>query len=443
MKNHSFTAIILAAGQGTRMKSSTPKVLHLLGHLPLVHHVDRLLESLNCKNRILVTAPSMEDVRASLPGYHHAIQEKPLGTGHAVMAAAPFIKKDEDVLILYGDTPLVTKDTIQEMLDEKASNAADIILLSMLPEDAGAYGRLVLDDDGFVERIVEYKDATEDEKDIPFCNSGILLMKGALLQTLLAKIENNNAKGEYYLTDIVGIANQEGLKTLALEGLEEEFMGVNSPEDLALAEALFQEQRRQRFLDKGVRMHSPHSLYVAHDTDIEEDVTIEPNVFCGPGVKIKKGAHIRAFSYLEGCTVGENTVVGPFARLRPGTTLGKKVKVGNFVELKNATIDEGSKIPHLSYVGDATVGRKVNVGAGTITCNYDGYKKNKTVIEDNVFIGSNTSLIAPITLGENAMVGAGSTLTQDVLKDSLALSRKEQSNIENGAQKFRAKHQKD
>ncbi|MBM3610276.1 MAG: bifunctional UDP-N-acetylglucosamine diphosphorylase/glucosamine-1-phosphate N-acetyltransferase GlmU [Alphaproteobacteria bacterium] len=443
MKNHSFTAIVLAAGQGTRMKSSTPKVLHLLGHLPLIHHVDCLLEASNCQNRILVTAPSMESVREHFPQYHHAIQENPLGTGHAVRAAEPFIKDNEDVVILYGDVPFVAKDTLQAMMEEKASNAADIILLSMMPEDPGAYGRLIIDDEGFVERIVEYKDATEEEKEIPFCNSGILLTKGSLLKNLLKKISNKNAKKEYYLTDIIGIATQEGFKTLALDGAEEELMGVNSPEDLALAEALFQGYCRQKFLDQGVRFLDPDTTYFAYDTEIAEDVTIEPNVFCGPGVQIKKGAHVRAFSYLEGCTIGENTVVGPFARIRPGTVLEKNTRVGNFVELKNSTIGEGSKVPHLSYVGDATLGRKVNVGAGTITCNYDGYQKHKTTIGDNVFIGSNTSLIAPITIGDNAMVGAGSTLTQDVAKDSLALSRKEQSNIENGAQKFRAKHRKD
>jgi bifunctional UDP-N-acetylglucosamine pyrophosphorylase/glucosamine-1-phosphate N-acetyltransferase len=298
---------------------------------------------------------------------------------------------------------------------------------------------LIEGEDGFIEKIVEYNDATAKERAVTFCNSGIMLISGSHALSLLKGLTNKNAKGEFYLTDIVELATKKGLQTIAIEGDPEEFIGVNCPNDLAVAEACFQSRQRQKFLDEGVRMQDPATVYFAHDTEIAADVLIEPQVFFGPGVKIETGSTIRAFSYLESCTVGENCTVGPFARIRPGTKLGKKVRVGNFVELKNTTVDEGSKIPHLSYVGDATLGKHVNIGAGTITCNYDGYQKHKTVIKDHVFIGSNTSLVAPITVGENALVGAGSTLTKDVPNEGLAVGRAPQSVIDQGAKKFRAK----
>ena len=387
---------------------------------------------------ILVTAPDMEDVRSEVDSTH-AIQDKALGTGHAVLAAADHMTGMDDVLVLYGDTPLVTAETVQAMIQEKQDAGADMAVLGMRLENPGHYGRLVGNAEGFVERIVEFKDANAEERDIEFCNSGIVLISGQHARDLLTAIDNKNAKGEYYLTDIIEIGANKGLKTIAVEGAPEEFMGVNSPEELASAEYLFQERQRLKFLEQGVRMQDPTTVYFAYDTEVAPDVSLEPHVYFGPGVSVATQATIRAFSHLEGCTVHAEAIVGPYARIRPGTSLGKQSRVGNFVEIKKSTVGEGSKISHLSYVGDADIGAQVNIGAGTITCNYDGYHKNKTTIQDNVFIGSNTALVAPITIGKNALVGAGSTLTQDVKKDGLALSRKEQANIDNGAKKFRAK----
>jgi bifunctional UDP-N-acetylglucosamine pyrophosphorylase/glucosamine-1-phosphate N-acetyltransferase len=442
MKAENITAIVLAAGQGTRMKSETPKVMHLLGHLPLVHHVAKLLDAIGCTQGILVTAPCMEGVRVACNSFTHAIQDKPLGTGHAVLAAEKFITPMTDVLVLYGDTPLVTPESIQLMIKEKKDFCADIAVLAMDLDNPGHYGRLVENEEGFVEKIVEYNDATAKERAITLCNSGIMLISGKHALSLLKGLTNKNVKGEFYLTDIVELATQKGLQTIAIEGDPEEFIGVNCPEDLSIAEACFQARQRRKFSNQGVRMQDPAAVYFSHDTEIAEDVLIEPQVFFGPGVKVKTQSTVRAFSYLESCVIGENCIVGPFARIRPGTILGKKVRVGNFVELKNTTVDEGSKIPHLSYVGDATLGKCVNIGAGTITCNYDGYQKHKTVLQDHVFIGSNTSLVAPLTIGENALVGAGSTLTKDVPSGGLAIGRASQSVIDQGAKKFRAKHVK-
>jgi len=443
MKIQNITAIVLAAGLGTRMKSAVPKVMHLLGHLPLVQHVAKLLDTLGCRERILVTSPLMEGVRTACKNFTHVIQDKPLGTGHAVLAAQEFITLAQDILVLYGDTPLVTHDTIQSMLQKKQERGVDLAVLGMKLGNPGDYGRLIETNDGFIEKIVEYKDATPEEQAVTFCNSGIMLISGVHALSLLKSLTNKNAKSEFYLTDVVELATARGLKTIAVEGSPEEFMGVNCQSDLATVENLFQWRQRTKFLNDGVRMQDPQTVYFAYDTEIAVDVLIEPHVFFGPGVKIETQSILRAFSYLEDCTVGENTTVGPFARIRPGTKLGKKVRVGNFVELKNTTVDDGSKIPHLSYIGDATLGKAVNIGAGTITCNYDGHKKHKTILEDHVFIGSNSSLVAPITIGENAIIGAGSTVTKDVEKEGLALSRSPQSVIANGAKKFRAKRVKD
>ncbi len=436
-------AIILAAGQGTRMQSKTPKVMHLLGHLPLIHHVAKLLDILGCKDKVLVTAPSMDTIRETLPTFHHAIQGQPLGTGHAVLSAEKFIDPTKDILVLYGDTPLITPKTLQTLINQKETKGADVAVLGMTLVSPGDYGRLVENKDGYIDKIVEFKDATLEEKAINFCNSGIMLISGVHALSLLKGLTNHNAKKEFYLTDVVALAKNKGLKSIAVQGNPAEFLGVNCPADLATAESLFQSSIRQKFLDQGVRMQIPETVYFSHDTVLARDILIEPHVFFGPHVTIETGATIRAFSYLEGCTIGENSTIGPFARLRPGAKLGKNVKIGNFVELKNTTVDDGSKIPHLSYVGDATLGKNVNIGAGTITCNYDGTHKHKTVLGDNVFIGSNTSLVAPITLGDNALVGAGSTLTKDVAKDALALSRTPQTTIQDAATKFRSKKIKD
>lgn len=445
MSSHPFTAVVLAAGQGTRMKSSIPKVLHRVGHLPLIHHVDNLLKAVGCKESILVTAPHMDTLRQELPHFKHAFQDSPLGTGHAVLSAKDFLQEGKDVLVLYGDTPLITPPTILAMLEAKREKGVEIVVLGMtippfLSHNAH-YGRLVQDADGFIDRIVEYKDATPDEKAITLCNSGVMLIAGQHILSLLEAIQNNNEKKEFYLTDIVKIGTSRGLKTIAIDISAEELMGINSPQDLSMAESIFQARQRKKFLDQGVRMQDPSSIYFAYDTLLQEDVLIEPYVFFGPQVIVERGAHIKAFSYLEGCHVKEACTIGPFARLRPQTVIEKKAKIGNFVEIKNATIGEASKISHLSYVGDAFLGSRVNIGAGTITCNYDGYKKHKTTIQNDVFIGSNTSLVAPLTIGEGALIGAGTTVTKDVGKDALTVSRTPQTHIKEGAVKFRSRYQ--
>ncbi len=445
MHNSPITAVILAAGRGTRMKSARPKVMHEVAGLPMVGHVVKLALSLDCSNIALVTAPGMDDVAAcarALAGeVDVAIQKEQHGTAHAVLAAKPVLGDVEGILlVLYGDTPLLTKATVEQLLaalhDDKHCAVA---VLGFVPEDAGAYGRLVLAADGTLEKIVEAKDATDDEREIELCNSGVMAIRGALAWSLLEKIKNTNAKKEYYLTDIAHIARAAGYTALVVEADADEVLGVNARGELALAEAIFQYRARQKFMDAGVTLIDPDSVFFAADTVIAPDVVIEPNVFFGPGVSIASGAHIKAFSHIEGASIGANTTVGPFARLRPGTTLGADVKIGNFVELKAADVKGGAKISHLSYIGDASVGEDANIGAGTITCNYDGYLKYKTTIGNNVFIGSNSALVAPVTIGDGAMVGAGSVITEDVAADALALARGKQTALVDGAKTFRDK----
>ncbi len=442
-KNAPVTALILAAGKGTRMKSTRPKVMHEVASLPMVGHVVKLALSLDASNIALVLAEEMDDVAAlagELAGdVDVAIQKEQLGTAHAVLAAKPVLGDVEGtLLVLYGDTPLLTKDTTEQLLSalQEDGNCA-VAVLGFTPEDAGAYGRLVLGDDGTLEKIVEAKDATDEEREIDLCNSGVMAIRGSLAWKLLAQIKNTNAKKEYYLTDIVEVARASGHTAVAIQGDADEVLGVNARGELAMAEAIFQFRTRQKFMDAGVTLIDPDSVYFAHDTRVASDVLIEPHVFFGANVSIASGAHIKAFSHIEGASIGANTTVGPFARLRPGTTLGEDVKIGNFVELKAADVKAHAKISHLSYVGDASVGTDANIGAGTITCNYDGYLKYKTTIGDGVFIGSNSALVAPVTIGSGAMVAAGSVITADVSPDALALARGQQIEKPGAAKTFR------
>lgn len=440
MDTNNLIAIVLGAGNGTRMKSSKPKVMHEIAHLPMVQHVQNLLEHIKCGQKILVTSPNMNKARESLEGYAHAIQEKPLGTGHAVLAAADYIDGQKDVLVLYGDTPLITEETLKKMI--AARKKYDLVVLGMHPENPGQYGRLIMDDAGWLIRIVEYKEATPTEKKITFCNSGIVLINGNHALDLLKKIKNKNTKGEYYLTDIVEIASAQGLKATAVSGSAQELIGVNSCTDLAKAERIFQDRQRQKFMDHGVTLRDPATTYFSYDTKIEGGCCIEPNVYFGPGVMLEKDVTLKANSYLEDCHIKSNVSIGPFARIRPGTEISEDAKVGNFVEIKKSKIGKGSKVSHLSYIGDSVLGQDVNIGAGTITCNYDGYNKYKTTLEDGVFIGSNASLVAPVTIGKNAIIGAGSTITKNVTEDDIALTRSDQKSIKGGARKFKSRKER-
>ncbi len=438
-------ALILAAGKGTRMKSRLPKVMHEVAGFPMVAHSVYQALDVGCAPIALVTAPGMEDVaaaaRAAGGDIDVGIQKEQLGTAHAVLAGRSALGELEgNLLILYGDTPLLTPESIGQLLaaldDDKQCAVA---VLGFIPEDAGAYGRLVLGDDGQLERIVEAKDANEDELAIELCNSGVMALRGSLAWKLLAQVKNDNAKKEYYLTDVVALARASGHRAVAVEADEDEVLGVNSRSELATAEAIFQYRARQKHMEAGVTLIDPDSVFFALDTLIEPDVLIEPNVFFGPGVRIASGAHIKAFSHIEGATIGVNATVGPFARLRPGTVLAEDVKIGNFVEIKKSTVEEGAKISHLSYIGDAHVGVEANIGAGTITCNYDGYNKYKTDIGRGVFVGSNSALVAPVTIGNGAMIAAGSVITEDVAADALGLARSRQEQKEKWAAGFREK----
>ncbi len=434
MNTNNFIAIVLGAGNGTRMKSSKPKVMHEIANLPMVQHIQYLLEEIDCPKKIFVSSPDMQDTRDYLTNFDHAVQAQALGTGHAVLSAADHIDGKTDILVLYGDTPLITKETIESMITARKSY--DLVVLGMHPEDPAQYGRLIMDN-GNLKRIVEFKEATEAELEITFCNSGIVLISGKHALEMLQKIDNKNAKDEYYLTDIIEIANQKGLKATAVVGDEQELIGVNSCIELAEAEYIFQTRQRHKFLDKGITLRDPETTYFSYDTKIDGGCIIEPNVFFGPQVTIEKDVTIKANSYLEGCHIKPNVSIGPFARIRPGAEISENAKIGNFVEIKKSKIGKGSKVSHLSYIGDSILGENVNIGAGTITCNYDGYNKYKTVLEDGVFIGSNSSLVAPLTVGKNAIVGAGSSITKNINEDEIGITRSEQKNIKDGARRFR------
>lgn len=435
MNKINLISVVLGAGKGTRMKSAKPKVMHEIGHLPMVQHIEYLLENVGCTKKVFVSSPDMQDTRDHLTAFDHTIQKQALGTGHAVLSAANYIDGTTDILVLYGDTPLVTEQTIKNMIT--ARKDYDLVVLGMHPQDPAQYGRLIMDNAGWLTRIVEFKEATKAEKKVTFCNSGIVLINGKHALDLLEKINNKNAKGEYYLTDIVEIANQKGLKATAVVGDEKELIGVNSCVELAEAEHIFQTRQRHKFLNAGVTLRDPATTYFSYDTKIDGGCIIEPNVFFGPGVTIEKDVTIRANSYFEDCHIKQKACIGPFARIRPGTEIAEQAKIGNFVEIKKSKIGKGSKVSHLSYIGDSTLGENVNIGAGTITCNYDGYNKYQTVLEDGVFIGSNSSLVAPLTIGKNAIVGAGSSITKNINEDEIGITRVDQKNIKDAARRFR------
>jgi bifunctional UDP-N-acetylglucosamine pyrophosphorylase / glucosamine-1-phosphate N-acetyltransferase len=428
----SAAVVLLAAGQGTRMKSDLPKVLHPLAGAPLIAHAITAARAIEPERLVVVTGHGTDAVRTALadiaPEAVCVRQAEQLGTAHAVRQAETALAGfDGDVLVLYGDTPLIRPETLQAMHAARADGAA-VVVVGFEAAEPGGYGRLILDPDGGLEAIVEAKDASDAERAIRLCNSGVIAADRALLFELLAEVGNDNAKGEFYLTDVVGLARGRGLPAAAITCPEAETLGVNSRADLAAAEAAFQARARAEALDNGATLTDPATVWFALDTVIGRDVLIGPNVVFGPGVTIESGATIHAFCHLEGCHVSRGAIVGPFARLRPGAELAEDVRVGNFVEVKNAILDEGAKVNHLTYIGDAHVGARANVGAGTITCNYDGVFKHHTEIGAGSFIGSNTALVAPVTVGAEALVAAGSVITEDVPAGALALARGRQAN---------------
>jgi bifunctional UDP-N-acetylglucosamine pyrophosphorylase/glucosamine-1-phosphate N-acetyltransferase len=442
MKTIKTAAVILAAGHGTRMKSATPKVLHAIGGRSMLAHAmaaAQALEPLRIAVVIGDHAPQVGDAaRAIRPDVNVFVQAPPQGTGDAARKATPMLEGfDGAVLILYADTPLVTPSTLAA-LAQKIADGAAVAVLGFYAEDAGAYGRLIVDDAGALQRIIEAKDATPAELEIDFVNSGVMAADAKFLLSALPRLTNANAKKEFYLTDIVAMARAEGRQCAVAEADEEEVIGVNSRVELAVAEEIFQDRTRIAMMEKGVTLIDPSTVYFSHDTDIAEDVVIEPGVFFAPGCRVAKGATIKAWSHLEGASIGEHASVGPFARLRPGARLAAKAKVGNFVEIKSADIGEDAKVSHLTYIGDASIGARANIGAGTITCNYDGYSKFKTTIGADAFIGSNSALVAPVTIADGAYVGSGSVITKNVGADALAVARGRQSEIPGWAAKFRA-----
>jgi bifunctional UDP-N-acetylglucosamine pyrophosphorylase/glucosamine-1-phosphate N-acetyltransferase len=437
------TAVILAAGLGTRMKSSLPKTLHPIAGRPMLRHLLQSCEAV-FDRIVVVVGPEMEAVGRVAAPHTVVVQPKRLGTAHAALVAADHFGTGE-VAILYADNPLVAEGTLRRLLDRRRGNAgpgdAGLALLAMRPPEPGRYGR-VIERGGFVQRIVEWADASESERAETLCNAGVLCAAASDMARWLRAVRCDNAKREYYLTDVVGLAVAEGRRVAAVEAPFDELRGVNSRSELAEAEAVVQRRLRQAAMDAGVTMTDPASVFLCCDTHLAHDVTVGPNVVFGPGVTVEPGAEIRAFSHLEGCLIGPGASVGPFARLRPGATLGQGAHVGNFVEIKAASLGPGAKANHLSYVGDAEIGAGANIGAGTITCNYDGYVKHRTRIGARAFIGSDTALVAPVTVGSGAIVAAGSVITEDVAADALALARARQVEKPGRAAAFRAEREK-
>ncbi|MFD1509030.1 bifunctional UDP-N-acetylglucosamine diphosphorylase/glucosamine-1-phosphate N-acetyltransferase GlmU [Lacimonas salitolerans] len=417
--------IVLAAGMGTRMNSDLPKVLHPVAGAPLLIHAMKSGAVLEPAQTIIVAGHGADAVTKVAQdwdeGAQIVLQSEQKGTAHAVdMARDALAGFDGDVIVLYGDTPFIRPETLQAMQSARAAH--DVVVLGFQAADPGRYGRLVMAGDT-LDRIVEFKDATEDERAITLCNSGVIAADATTLFDLIAQVGNDNASGEYYLTDVIALARAAGLSATAVTCDQAETLGVNSRAELAGAEAAFQARARAQALEDGVTLIAPDTVHFAHDTVLGRDALVEPNVVFGPGVTVETGATIRAFSHLEGCHVSRGAVVGPYARLRPGAELAEDVRVGNFVEIKNAVLDEGAKVNHLSYIGDAHVGAGANIGAGTITCNYDGVMKHHTKIGAGAFIGSNTMLVAPVQVGAGAMTASGSVITRDVGDDALALGR--------------------
>ncbi|NNG04390.1 MAG: bifunctional UDP-N-acetylglucosamine diphosphorylase/glucosamine-1-phosphate N-acetyltransferase GlmU [Inquilinus sp.] len=441
MPDRPVACVVLAAGKGTRLKSRVPKVLHPVAGWPMLRHVLDTLATLGPDRAVVVVGPDMKAVEQAAGPWPSVVQPEQRGTADAVAAAREVLAGfDGDVLVMFGDTPLVTEETLRRMLDARRGGTDPaIVVLGMRPDDPGHYGRLVLDEAGGLETIVEYLDATAEQRAIGLCNGGLMAFDGRRLFELLDRIGDGNAKGEFYLTDAVAVARAAGQACAVVEGSAEEVHGINSRADLAEAERLMQNRLRARAMEGGATLTDPESVFFAADTVIGRDVTIAPSVVFGPGATIEDDVEIRAFCHIEGALVQRGAVVGPFARLRPGTDLGPAARIGNFVEVKNVTLGEGAKANHLTYLGDASVGAGANIGAGTITCNYDGYLKHRTEIGEAAFIGSNVALVAPVRVGDRANVGAGSVVARDVADDALAIGRAEQVEKPGHARRYREK----
>jgi bifunctional UDP-N-acetylglucosamine pyrophosphorylase / glucosamine-1-phosphate N-acetyltransferase len=446
MSQSRFAAIILAAGSGTRMISAMPKVMHPIAGQPMIAQLLQALEPLRPAATVVVIGPQMDDVARVVAPAQTVVQDPPLGTGDAVRAALKALEGRlapqgviDEVLILYGDTPLLRSETLSQLLQERRRASAAVIVSGMRPADPAPYGRFVLGPDGALERIVEAADTTAEERAIGLVNGGIMAIDARYADELIDALDRDNAKGEFYLSDIIRIARRQGLVCGAVELPAEELIGINTRAELAAAEALMQWRLRRAAMDSGVTLVAPETVYLNADTRLGRDVVVEPNVTFGPGVTVAEGAHIRSFSHLEGAAVGTSAVVGPFARLRPGAVLEDEVHVGNFVEVKAARLGAGAKANHLTYIGDAQVGARTNIGAGTITCNYDGFNKHRTIIGEDVFIGSNTALVAPVTIGAGAIVAAGSVITSDVSSDALTIARGQQVDKPGRATEIRAR----
>ncbi len=419
------TAVIIAAGLGTRMKSALPKAAHKIGGRAMLRHL--IIAAERVFDRIVVViGPDMPALAEMAAPHEVIIQTERLGTAHAAMQARAAFG-DGPVAVFYADNPLVSVVTMRGLLARLAQGDAGLVLLGMTPPEPGRYGRLVMEG-GYVTRIVEYADADEAERAITLCNAGGLAAGAAQMRGWLAQVRPDNAKGEYYLTDIVAIARAQGVRVAAMAAPYEECLGVNSRSELAAAEAIFQRRSRTAAIEAGVAMMAPETVFFSADTELAADVAVGPYVVFGPGVRVEAGAEIKAFSHLEGCVVGPGALVGPYARLRPGAELGAGAHVGNFVEIKASSLGAGAKVNHLSYIGDAEIGAATNIGAGTITCNYDGNAKHRTKIGARAFIGSNAALVAPVSVGDAALVAAGSVITEDVPAGTLAIGRGRQVN---------------
>lgn len=443
MSNRAIAAIILAAGQGTRMKSDLHKVLHPIAGRPMLLHLLSAAKTLDPARQVVVVGAGREQVEKAVEGLgvEIAVQAEQLGTGHAVRQAEVALSGFEgDVLILYGDVPLVRSETMAAMIARlHQPEEPACVVLGFRPDDPAAYGRIIAGSDGAIARMVEYKDASESERAVNLCNSGLMAVRSRDLFSFLSRLSNDNAAGEYYLPDIVMIAAADRRGSVVIEVGAQEVAGVNSRVELAAVEASWQAARRIEAMKDGATLLAPDTVFFSFDTQLGRDVVVEQNVVFGPGVRVADGATIHAFSHLEGATVGAGASVGPFARLRPGAILGDKSKVGNFVEIKASVLGKGAKANHLSYIGDATVGADANIGAGTITCNYDGFFKHRTEIGAGAFIGSNSALVAPVSIGEGAIVGAGSVVTRDVSAGALVLVRPPQQEKAGWAVSFRTK----
>jgi len=439
--NRAVAAIVLAAGKGTRMKSDLHKVLHPIAGRPMLAHLLASLAELRPAKTVVVVGEGREQVEPVVAGLgaEIAVQQPQFGTAHAVQQAQGALAGfDGDLLILYADTPFVTAETMRRMQSRLAeADAPAVVVVASRPADPKHYGRILASADGTIEKMVEYKDASEAERALDLCNSGVMAVRSADLWPLLARVGNANAAGEFYLPDIVMLAAQDGRRSAAIEVPAAEVEGINSRAELAGQEAAWQQRRRARMMADGVSLVAPETIWFSHDTIIGRDTVVEPNVVFGPGVTVGERVKIRGFSHLEGATIAAGAEIGPYARLRPGAEIGEGAKVGNFVEVKQARLGKGAKANHLSYLGDADIGEGANIGAGTITCNYDGFFKYRTNIGAGAFIGSNSALVAPVSIGPGALVAAGSVITRDVAEDAVALARGEQTEKPGRAKRFR------